>query len=106
LGLFDTDRPEKFGMVQLGHDDHVLEIVDKPKDTHLSQMWGCIVWRPSFTDHLHSCVCQGVSDFALIINSAITRGMRVRGVRMSSGTYLDLGTYDEIVEMDRRFREK
>ena len=32
--------------------------------------------------------------------------MSARGVKMDGGTYIDLGTYDEIMEMDRRFREE
>jgi glucose-1-phosphate thymidylyltransferase len=56
LILFPTERPEKFGMVRLGKDNHVFEIVDKPRQTDLKFMWGCIIWRPSFTEHLHDCV--------------------------------------------------
>lgn len=106
LALFATERPEKFGMVQLDRHNRVEKIVDKPQQTALTQMWGCIVWRPRFTEHLHTCVQQGVSDFAKIMNCAIEQGMRFRGVDMTGGTYIDLGTYDEILEMDRRFREE
>jgi dTDP-glucose pyrophosphorylase len=106
LALFTTNRPEKFGMVRLGHDSQVLEIVDKPRQTDLSLMWGCIIWRPRFTEYLHARVCEGVSDFAKIMNSAIEEGLRFRGVPMEGGAYIDLGTYDEILEMDRRFREE
>lgn len=107
LVLFTTERPEKFGMVRLDGDQRVLEIVDKPQKTDLTEMWGCILWRPRFTEHLHDCVSQqGISDFALIMNSAISDGMRFRGLHVTDGTYIDLGTYEEIMEMDRRFREE
>jgi glucose-1-phosphate thymidylyltransferase len=107
LMLFTTERPEKFGMVHMDHAQRVLEIVDKPKKTNLSEMWGCILWRPRFTEFLHDCVSQhGISDFALIMNNAIGEGMRFRGLHMIDGTYIDLGTYEEIMEMDRRFREE
>ena len=106
LALFETDRPEKFGMVELDEDGRVSKIVDKPRQTELTHMWGCIIWRPAFSEHLHACVEQGSGDFALIMNSAIEKGMRARGVKMDGGTYIDLGTYDEIMEMDRRFREE
>jgi hypothetical protein len=39
------------------------------------------------------------------MNSAINNGMRFRGVSIIDGVYIDLGTYDEIMEMDRRLRE-
>ncbi|MFN8487861.1 MAG: sugar phosphate nucleotidyltransferase [Caldilineaceae bacterium] len=107
LAMFTTERPEKFGMVRLAQKTQWVEkIVDKPKQTDLTEMWGCIIWRPRFTEHLHECVKQGVSDFAQIMNCAIELGMRFRGVHMAGGTYIDLGTYDEILEMDRRFREE
>lgn len=105
LVMFPTERPEKFGMVRLDNDGQVLEIVDKPRKTDLTEMWGSIIWQPSFTEYLHDCVArQGISDFAQIMNNAIASGMRFCGVRMVNGTYIDLGTYEEIMEMDQRFR--
>jgi glucose-1-phosphate thymidylyltransferase len=107
LVLFTTERPEKFGMVRRDKDNRVLEIVDKPKKTDLTEMWGAIIWSARFTEYLHDCVCQqGISDFARIMNNAIAEGMRFRGVHIGDGMYIDLGTYEEIMDMDRRFREE
>lgn len=100
LALFATTRPEKFGMVRIGSEGRVREIVDKPHQTDLTHMWGCIIWRPRFTEHLHEAVCNGVSDFAGIMNHAIDAGMRFRGVCIDDGAYVDLGTYEEIAAMD------
>lgn len=106
LVLFSTERPDKFGMVQLESNHRVLAIVDKPRHTDLKEMWGCIIWRPRFTEYLHDCVCRlQTSDFARIMNGAIESGLRFRGVQMAGGTYIDLGTYEEIGELDRRLRE-
>jgi glucose-1-phosphate thymidylyltransferase len=107
LVLFETDHPEKFGMVHMDPGNRVLEIVDKPLQTDLKLMWGCIIWQPWFTEHLHECVQKrGISDFAKIMNTAINEGMCFKGVHISNGVYIDLGTYDEILELDRRFREE
>jgi glucose-1-phosphate thymidylyltransferase len=107
LALFTTTRPEKFGMVKLRADNLVEEIVDKPQSTTLTEMWGCIIWRPRFTEYLHDCVFeQGVSDFARIMNSAISDGMQFRGVHMTDGAYIDLGTYEEIADLDKKYREE
>ena len=107
LVLFATERPEKFGMVCIDSNQRILEIVDKPSHTDLTEMWGCIIWRPRFTEYLHDCVCtHGISDFAQILNSAISTGLQFRGIRMTPGTYIDMGTYEEIIEMDHRFREE
>jgi glucose-1-phosphate thymidylyltransferase len=106
LVLFPTCHPEKFGMVELGANGRVLKVVDKPRTTLLTAMWGCIIWRPSFTEYLHQCVDQqGISDFAHILNGAIASGMRFHGYAARAGSYLDLGTYDEISEMDRSLVE-
>lgn len=105
LGLFQVARPEKFGMVDFNTDGMVHQIVDKPKETQLKYAWGCIAWRPAFTEHLHDCVTQaGISDFANIMNQAIDQGMKFRAVVIPGGHYADLGTYDEISELDRQYR--
>ena len=106
LVLFPTDRPEKFGMVHYDNDNQVLEIIDKPSETNLIEMWGCIIWRARFTEYLHASVQAGVSDFAQILNNAIADGVKIGCVHNDEGVYIDLGTYDEIMEMDRRFREE
>ena len=107
LNLFSTDHPEKFGMVQLDQDKRVVEIVDKPQETELTEMWGSIIWRSCFTDYLHHCVGkEHIADFAKIMNSAITNGLRFRGFTFADSVYIDLGTYEEILELDRRFREE
>ena len=106
LVLFSTERPEKFGMVRLDAGGRVLEIVDKPSQTDLTLMWGCILWRARFTEYLHECVRRhGISDFARIMNNAIAEGLRFRGLTMVDGRYVDLGTYEEIMELDSRLRE-
>lgn len=106
LALFSTERPEKFGMVRADKNGRVVEIVDKPRHTDLTQMWGCMIWRPSFTEYLHESVCDGVADFAQIMNGAIASGMNFRSLHMVCGTYIDLGTYDEIMAMDRTLRQE
>ena len=106
LVLFTTERPDKFGMVRMIDDHRIVEIVDKPIQTELTEMWGCIIWRPRFTEFLHESVnYAGISDFARIMNNAITAGLCFRGVHQVDGTYIDLGTYEEIVELDHRYRE-
>lgn len=107
LVLFETSRPEKFGMVRLDATNRVLEIKDKPSRTDLTQMWGSMIWKPRFTEFLHDSISRdGVTDFAKILNNAIAAGIRMRGVVMTGGTYTDLGTYDEIMELDESLRQR
>jgi glucose-1-phosphate thymidylyltransferase len=105
LGLFKVSSPEKFGMVDFGVEGSVMQIIDKPKQTLLEFAWGCIVWRPEFTEHLHHCVSElNISDFAYVMNLAIKKGMSLRGIKLPEGRYADLGTYEEIVALDKRYR--
>jgi glucose-1-phosphate thymidylyltransferase len=107
LLMFSTMTPEKFGMVKYGENQMVLYIDDKPKKTDLTEMWGCIIWRPRFTEFLHESVNDiGISDFALIMNNAIQAGYQFRGIHIKGGIYIDLGTYEEIADLDHRFREE
>lgn len=106
LILFPTARPEKFGMVRSDGTGAVLAIDDKPSHTTLTHMWGCIIWRPAFTQYLHASVRQrGEHDFARILNGAIGAGLRTRGYVVEGGSYTDLGTYDEIRELDATLRQ-
>jgi glucose-1-phosphate thymidylyltransferase len=107
LILFPTDRPEKFGMVHVNAENQVLEVIDKPEQTDLTEMWGCIIWRSRFSDYIHASLNdRGISDFAIIMNNAINEGYQFRGFHVTDGLYIDLGTYEEIMELERRFREE
>jgi glucose-1-phosphate thymidylyltransferase len=107
LALFPTTRPEKFGMVEFDSDNRVKRVIDKPRQTSLTHMWGCIMWSPRFTEHLHHCVnTLGIGDFAEILNLALDAGFPMRSVQFNSGSYRDLGTYEEIMEVERTARQQ
>jgi len=103
LGLYRTLRPEKFGMVQFDSGRRVQKIVDKPTQTDLEYMWGCIVWGPRFTEHLHNSLSNGLSDFAQVMNTAIAIGQQFRVVCLE-GSYADLGTYEEVSALEQQYR--
>jgi len=106
LCLFPTNHPEKFGMVKYNSSNRVTQIIDKPLVTNLSEMWGCIIWKPNFTEFLHSSInIDQIYDFATIMNNAINMGLIFRAVSIQNGNYLDLGTYEEIIQIDKNFRE-
>lgn len=101
LALFKTTTPQRFGMVETDKTGRVLKIVDKPKRTSLKYMWGCIVWSPKFTKYLHKKVFSGVSDFAKILNDSISDGMVLGTIKITNGTYIDIGTPENIGEINR-----
>lgn len=96
LYLFPTETPSKFGMVRMDSKQKVQEIIDKPTFSDLKYMWGCIMWKPVFTDFIHSSVENGVFDFAEIMNAAIVDGIRFLGLHLKKGEFVDLGTYEDI----------
>lgn len=98
LGLFPTDCPQDFGMVDCNSRGRVLSIIDKPCTSDLTYMWGCMIWRPRFTEWLHDCILSGYSDFAEIMNMALSY-MRFQGVCFDQGAYMDVGTWDAIAEL-------
>jgi glucose-1-phosphate thymidylyltransferase len=105
LGLFETDQPWKFGMVELDETRGIRRIIDKPAQSELTSMWGCMLWRPRFTEFLHEGLRAGTGlDFAGILNAAVAEGMRIVGAPIPNGSYLDVGTWEEIQRLEERYR--
>jgi glucose-1-phosphate thymidylyltransferase len=112
LGLFPTARPHKFGMIGLDDRGRVVQHVDKPKSTSLRLMWGFAAWEPSFTELIHEVSAghrRHPSGREMVLgdafDEAMARGLHVRGVPFPDGFYLDIGTYDEIVDAQGRIAE-
>lgn len=107
MGLYRTDHPERFGMVELNHAGKVSRIIDKPRASQLEYMWGCMVWKPVFTDYLNGHLkSYEISDFAEVMNNAIKEGIKFRGLKIENGIYIDIGTFRDIKKMEREFYEK
>jgi glucose-1-phosphate thymidylyltransferase len=105
MGLFSVSNPQKFGMVDMEENGRIQKIIDKPAQTALKFAWGCQLWQPDFTEHLHNSVNEAhISDYAVIMNNAMEQGMPFRGVELPGNDYTDLGTYDEIMEMEKKYR--
>jgi glucose-1-phosphate thymidylyltransferase len=99
----------------------VTELVLKPAQTDLHYAWVCAVWAPAFTEFLHDFVLsdearqyqreggcqidpQGDLPVGAVIQAAIRKGVRVGGVTFPTGTYLDVGTPDDLVRAMRLYR--
>lgn len=106
LCMFHTDRPEKAGMVQLGKDNLVKKIDDKPAKTDLEWMWGAMIWKPVFTEFFHDCIHnKQISDYAQIYNDAIDSGITFKGVGFENGKYLDMGTYNDVLRLGKWLKD-
>jgi len=102
LGLFTTDKPHKFGMVELDGRD-VTRIIDKPAHTSLRYLWGMAVWNYKFASLMHDYLKQelatGITAEVVlgdVFVYAMAQGLTVRGYAFDAGRYLDIGTVDDL----------
>lgn len=95
LGLFPTDRPSDFGMVELSGAQPV-RIVDKPKSSTLRWMYGLACWGSAVTslqaDFLAAAPANREAVPGDLFQAAIERRLRVGSVRFEEGRFLDIGT--------------
>ncbi len=108
LGLFPTDRPHKFGMVEIDGANRVLSTVDKPNQSSLTYMWGTCCWSSGFTELLHKFLAGRESTgresvLGDVFNAALERQMNVFGFPATDGRYIDIGTSDELNVALREF---
>jgi glucose-1-phosphate thymidylyltransferase len=101
LGLFPTENPSKFGMVDIDEDNNIRKIIDKPKQTSLKYMWGGACWSPVFSNILNSYLeehrYKGKENLlGDVFTSAIENKLVVKGLLFSDGRYFDIGTADEL----------
>jgi glucose-1-phosphate thymidylyltransferase len=96
LGLFPTDAPEKFGMVELDANGHVIGFIDKPAHSDLKLMWGCAAWSPRFTNFLHDFTARlpatgNESVLSDVFQAALNNGLEICAKLFPTGRYHDIG---------------
>ena len=116
LGLFAAHRPQNTEMVAVDGDGAVLAVEIKPRRTALHHNWIIAVWNPSFTWHLHDFIEQdlrrkGQHGSGLdrqeevhcgnVIQAAIEKGLKINSVFFSQGSYLDIGTPEDLAKTFR-----
>lgn len=110
IGLFPTDKPHRFGMVEVGSDNRVLHVIDKPAQTDLKFMWGIACWSPRFTsfmdEYLRQTPPRADREVVLgdVFQAAVNAGLAVRAHRFEDGEYIDIGTPEDLQTAVRRFR--
>ncbi len=109
LGLFPTDQSWKCDMVELDAGSKVRRIVIKQAETTLRFTWSIAVWGPELSRYLHDFVAEGrAADTAEtyvgdVIQAAIDDGMTVIGERFEEGSFLDVGTPEDLRRAAARF---
>jgi len=102
LGLFPADRPDKADMVELDDVGRVRRLVIKKPDRGLRYTWSIAFWTPAFSRYLHDFVArQGASGDEIhvgdVIQAAVDEGWNVEAVPHPEGSYLDLGTPEDLL---------
>jgi glucose-1-phosphate thymidylyltransferase len=108
LGLFPTTTPQKFGMVELDAEGHVIFIIDKPQRTTLKHLWGVAVWSEAFANTLSKFIdmnraCEQEIVLGDAFSLAVTDGLKVKGKVFTDGRYIDIGTPEGLDEAIRTF---
>ena len=111
LGLFPTDRPQKWDMVNLNDNGRIRGIQIKPDQTHLRYTWGIALWTPVFTHFMHKYIANLQHDKAEnnaleqrelfvgdVIQAAIQNDMHIDTVLFPDGNCLDIGTPEDIIK--------
>jgi glucose-1-phosphate thymidylyltransferase len=115
LGLFSTSHPHKTDMVDFDDSGRIRSIHIKPSETHLKYAWGIAVWGPSFTKFMHDYVLSQCKLFENnagneskremfvgdVIQTAIENGMQVDPVIFKNGSYVDIGTPEDLIKAVR-----
>ncbi|WAL61478.1 nucleotidyltransferase family protein [Thermocoleostomius sinensis] len=105
LGLFPTENYHKVGVVEFDDIGRVQQIIEKPAQTTLKYMWAIATWMPTFTQFLHDYLPTCTRDRELpigdVIQAGIDAGLSVQAVPFANGSYLDIGTPDDLAQAIR-----
>jgi glucose-1-phosphate thymidylyltransferase len=105
IGAVPFANPQKGGMVTYDATDRnrVSRIIDKPQHSTEKYSWCNAVWRPTFTEffheHLNRLDAAGTPQELPIgdmIQAAIEHGLRVEAELMDDGSFLDVGTPEDL----------
>jgi glucose-1-phosphate thymidylyltransferase len=108
LGVFRTDEPQKWDMIDMDEHGQIRKIVIKPPRSNLTCTWALAVWSPSFSEFMHQYLAQSshAADrtelhVGNVIQAAIDDKMHVEGVFFPHGRCLDIGTPDDLIRAVR-----
>jgi len=119
LGLLRATQPRKMDMVELGEGQWVQRIDIKPMHTTLRYTWLMATWTSTFSAYLSSFLAKKeptVRDRYLkvqggrrpeyymghVLQGALVDGLRVAAVCFDAGTYVDIGTPDDLYQAVNR----
>jgi glucose-1-phosphate thymidylyltransferase len=100
LGLFPTDKPSKFGMVNFDNKGNFIYTIDKPDSTDLKFMWGIACWGYNFNSFMNEYIKNHLETKELVLGTVIQAahdsGLRVNVLPFFDGAYYDIGTPEDL----------
>lgn len=103
FGCFPCDRPGKADMVDLDDDGRLREMVIKDSSCSYRWTWSIAIWTPAVSELMHRMVLADrkasrdremwVGD---VLRAAVEEGLDVRGLRFEGGSFLDIGTPEDL----------
>ena len=102
LGIFPAHQPHKMDMVDRTPEGEVRLIEIKPAQTQLRYTWILAVWTPVLTHFMHEflpTICHPEDREVFVghvFQAAMQNGIHINSVTFPLGTYLDIGTPDDL----------
>ena len=121
LGLLPAHDCKVMDMVEIDEKGRIHSLVLKPAQTHLRYTWVCAVWTSAFTNFMHKFLTSdelrgslaqlkgqkidlsGDLPVGAVIQGAIGHGLQVEGVPFPNGTYVDIGSPEDLVKAVQKF---
>ncbi|MGH7505905.1 MAG: nucleotidyltransferase family protein [Longimicrobiales bacterium] len=110
IAIFPARRPEKDDVLELDGLGRIVRIEPKRADTGLGLTWIVATWGPAFTEFMHAFVGAAADEVAAasgrwrgremymsdVIWGAVQSGLHVETVSFDDGSYVDIGTPDDL----------
>lgn len=101
IGVFPTNNPSKYGMVEFDSDMNLTNVIDKPEVSDLKFMWGIASWNHTFMSFMVEYISKNLhGDREIVLSDvfkyAITQGVPIKVLPFFSGAYYDIGTTDDL----------
>lgn len=113
LGVFPTDEPHKWDMVERAENGQILKIDIKPLTSELRYSWVIAVWTPVFTQFMHEYLLSRseanqdnmLPDSAVnkrelvvgdILQAAIENDLTIESVLFPDNRCIDIGTPEDL----------
>lgn len=110
LGIFPTQHPHKWDLVEFGRSGELERITPKPHDGKSGFTWCLAVWSPRFSLFLHrfaAIISKYLMDhkkfhlrreiqIGAAFQRAIDKGLKVDFVHFDEGSCIDIGTPEDL----------